>query len=91
MFNIEHPSRGILQRWPVIKEELPVSSAKLFFDELVASRKAARTGPGAFSRRVADDSSDEGEIVEDGEVPDDNNAPAASTITQDTNEPRSEQ
>jgi pre-mRNA-processing factor 40 len=75
----------------IIKEELPVSSAKLFFDELVASRKAARTGPGAFSRRVADDSSDEGEIVEDGEVPDDNNAPAASTITQDTNEPRSEQ
>jgi len=76
-------------------EELPVSSAKLFFDELVTSRKAAnirvRTGPGALSRRVADDSSDEGEIVEDGEVPDDNNAPAASTITQDTNEPKSEQ
>lgn len=78
----------------IIKEELPVSSAKLFFDELLASRKAAnirgRTGPGAFSRRVADDSSDEGEIVEDGEVPDDNNAPA-STITQDTNEPKSGQ
>ena len=78
----------------IIKEELPVSSAKLFFDELVASRKAAnsrgRTGPGAYSRRVAGDSSeDEGEIVEDGEVPDDNKTLAPSTITEDTIEPKS--
>eukprot|EP00979_Chaetoceros_neogracilis_P016657 scaffold8946_cov268-Chaetoceros_neogracile.AAC.23 len=79
----------------IIKEELPVSSAKLLFDELVASRKSAnsrgRIGPGAHSRRVADDSSeDEGEIVEDGEVPNDNKTIAPSTITQDTHELKSE-
>ena len=55
----------------IVNEEIPVSSAKLFFDELVAaSGKAGLTRrPGPFGRKIAEDSSeDEGEIVEDGEI-----------------------
>ncbi len=62
----------------VVNDEIPVSSAKLFFDEIVASGKfgSSRARPGLHGRRIAEDSSeDEGEIIEDGEVLNDGTDP----------------
>jgi pre-mRNA-processing factor 40 len=56
----------------IIQEELPVSSAKILFDEIIAVEKASKIRNRCSGRRITDDSSeDEGEIVEDGEVTDD--------------------
>lgn len=64
----------------IIQEELPVSSAKLLFDEIIAVEKASKIRNRTSGRRIADDSSeDEGEIVEDGEVTDDPAIAAASS------------
>jgi pre-mRNA-processing factor 40 len=59
----------------IIGRESPVSSARLYFDELVLRAKGT-TGSGAtrrsnLRRRDEDSSEDEGEIVEEGEVQDD--------------------
>jgi len=57
----------------VINDEIPISSAKVIFDELVALAKSGsvRSRNNSYGRRIADESSeDEGEIVEDGEVSD---------------------
>jgi hypothetical protein len=56
----------------IINRESPVSSARLYFDELVLRVKAA-AGHGiarrsSLRRRDDDSSEDEGEIVEEGEV-----------------------
>lgn len=64
----------------IIQEELPVSSAKLLFDEIIAVEKASKIRNRSSGRRITDDSSeDEGEIVEDGEVTDEVATPAASS------------
>lgn len=55
----------------VINEEIPISSAKLFFDETVTSGKfgSTRGRSDHHGKRIAGDSSeDEGEIIEDGEL-----------------------
>ena len=66
----------------MINDEIPTSSAKLFFDELLASGKSVtnRGRPGHYGRRVAEDSSeDEGEILEDEETSDEKPSEAAES------------
>lgn len=55
----------------IIQEELPVSSARLLFDEILADIKSSSIRNRCSGRRITDDSSeDEGEIIEDGEEAD---------------------
>jgi pre-mRNA-processing factor 40 len=62
----------------IINREEPVSSARLYYDELI-SRASDSSQRQTTRRRATDDSSeDEGEIIEDGELPD---AGAASDPT----------
>ena len=67
----EYSSDAYANARRVINEEDPVSSAKLFFDEMVLKAKnndsmiQNRRGP--YGRRAAESSEDEGEIVEDEE------------------------
>jgi pre-mRNA-processing factor 40 len=54
----------------IINREEPLSSARLYYDELI-SRASDSSQRQATRRRATDDSSeDEGEIIEDGELPD---------------------
>ena len=57
----------------IINREEPVSSAKLYFDELVLDAKdrgGAKSSRARRGRKDDDSSEDEGEIVEDGEIED---------------------
>ena len=57
----------------IINREEPVSSAKLYFDELILDAKdggGAKSSRARKGRKDDDSSEDEGEIVEDGEIED---------------------
>lgn len=72
----------------VINDEIPISSAKIFFDEIVASGKfggnRARSGGHNGRRKAEESSEDEGEIVEDGELSTDNNIQETETTAEDS-------
>ena len=67
----------------IINREEPISSARLYYDEMILRAKEGTTAVGlrrgSSGGRVpqADSSEDEGEIIEDGEVPDEDDGEVA--------------
>lgn len=64
-----HSSEMQAETWRIIDREDPVSSARLFFKELIArAADANKVGASQRSSAKEDSSEDEGEIIEDGQV-----------------------